>query len=44
MNILPQPVEVATTFTPLAPFSKVIGKGVQEIVDAMQKMENKTVS
>jgi hypothetical protein len=29
LNVLPQAAETATTFTPLAPFSKLIGKGVQ---------------
>jgi hypothetical protein len=41
LNVLPQTIEVASTFTPLSPFSKVIGKGVQEIVDAIQKRKKK---
>jgi len=37
LNVLPQAAETAATFTPLAPFSKLIGKGVQGIVDAIKK-------
>jgi hypothetical protein len=37
LNALPAAAETAATFTPLAPFSKLIGKGVQTIVDAIQK-------
>ncbi len=32
LNVLPEAAETAATFTPLAPFSKLIGKGVREIV------------
>ena len=35
MDVLPQAAETTATFTPLAPFSKLIGKGVQGIVDAI---------
>ena len=31
----PEAAETAATFTPLAPFSKLIGKGVRQIVDAI---------
>jgi hypothetical protein len=41
LNVLPQTIEVATTFTPLSPFSKVIGKGIQDIVDAISKRKRK---
>src|SRR5919199_2308871 len=37
LDILPQAAETTATFTPLAPFSKLIGKGVQGIVDAIAK-------
>ena len=37
LDVLPQAAETAATFTPLAPFSKLIGKGVQGIVDAIAK-------
>jgi hypothetical protein len=40
LNVLPQAAETAATFTPLAPFSKLIGKGVQEIVNAVQKKKS----
>jgi hypothetical protein len=36
LTVLPQAAETAATFTPLAPFSKLIGKGVQEFVNAIQ--------
>jgi hypothetical protein len=36
LNVLPQAAETAATFTPLAPFSKLIGKSVQEIVNAIR--------
>jgi hypothetical protein len=39
LNVLPQAAEIATTFTPLAPFSKLIGKEVKHIVDAITKMK-----
>jgi len=35
LDVLPQAAETTATFTPLAPFSKLIGKGVQGIVDAI---------
>jgi hypothetical protein len=35
LNVLPEAAETAATFTPLAPFSKLIDKGVQGIVDAI---------
>ena len=37
LTVLPEAAETAATFTPLAPFSKIIGKGVQGIVDAIAK-------
>jgi methyl-accepting chemotaxis protein len=37
LNILPEAAETAATFTPLAPFSKLIGKGVDQIVGALTK-------
>ncbi len=37
LKILPEGVETAATFTPLSPFSKIIGKGVEEIVKTIQK-------
>jgi hypothetical protein len=43
LDVLPQAAETTATFTPLAPFSKLIGKGVQGIVDAIKnrkKMNN----
>jgi zinc-ribbon domain len=37
LNVLPEAAETASTFTPLAPFSKLIGRGVEQIVDATRK-------
>lgn len=38
LKILPQAAETASaTFLPLAPFSKLIGKGTQYLVDAIAK-------
>ncbi len=37
LEVLPEAVETAATFTPLAPFSKIIGKSVKSIVDAVSK-------
>jgi len=37
LNVLPEAAETAATFTPLAPFNKIIGKGVTQIVDAIAK-------
>jgi hypothetical protein len=37
LNVLPEAAETAATFTPLAPFSKLIGKGTQQIVDAIER-------
>ncbi len=37
LNLLPEAAETAATFTPLAPFSKLIGKGIKTIVDAIAK-------
>lgn len=38
LKILPQAAETASaTFVPLAPFSKLIGKGTQYLVDAIAK-------
>lgn len=36
LKILPEGAETVATFTPLAPFSKIIGKGVEEVVKAIQ--------
>lgn len=36
LKILPEGAETVATFTPLAPFSKIIGKGVKEIVEKLQ--------
>ena len=37
LNVLPEAAETAATFIPLAPFSKIIGKEVTQIVDAIAK-------
>lgn len=37
MKILPKTAETIVAFTPLAPFSKLIGEGVEEMVKAIQK-------
>jgi hypothetical protein len=37
LNVLPEAAETAALFTPLAPFSKLIGKGVGKIVQYIQK-------
>lgn len=37
LTVLPEAAETAATFTPLAPFSKLIGKGTQQIVDAIAR-------
>jgi hypothetical protein len=37
LKVLPEAAETAATFTPLAPFSKLIGKGTQQIVDAIAR-------
>jgi hypothetical protein len=37
LEVLPEGVETAATFTPLAPFSKIIGKTIKNIVDAVSK-------
>jgi hypothetical protein len=37
LTVLPEAAETAATFTPLAPFSKIIGKGTQQIVDAIAR-------
>jgi hypothetical protein len=42
LNVLPQAAETAAVFTPLAPFSKLIGKGMQEMVNAIQKRRSST--
>jgi DNA-directed RNA polymerase subunit F len=41
LDVLPQAAETAATFTPLAPFSKLIGKGVQGIVDAIRNRKKR---
>ncbi len=35
LNLLPEAAETAATFTPLAPFSKLVGKGIKTVVDAI---------
>ena len=40
LSVLPQTAEVVATFTPLAPFSKLLGKGIKTIVEAIQKSLN----
>lgn len=42
LNVLPLAAETAATFTPLAPFSKLIGKGMQEIVNAIKERRGST--
>jgi NurA-like 5'-3' nuclease len=37
LKVLPEAAETAATFTPLAPFSKLIGKGTQQMVDAIAR-------
>jgi hypothetical protein len=37
LQLLPKGTEAVAAFTPLAPFSKLIGQGVQELVAAIQK-------
>jgi hypothetical protein len=37
LKILPQTAETVATFTPLAPFSKLIGTGVDEVIKAVQE-------
>lgn len=37
LDVLPEAAETASTFTPLAPFSKIIGKSIKSIVDAVSK-------
>jgi len=37
LNVLPKTVETVSAFTPLAPFSKLIGEGVQQLVEAIQR-------
>jgi hypothetical protein len=37
LNLLPEAAETAAAFSPLAPFSKLIGKGVKDIVYALEK-------
>jgi hypothetical protein len=37
LNVLPEAAETVATFTPLSPFSKLIGRGVEQIVNAIAK-------
>ena len=37
LKILPQTAETVATFTPLAPFSKLIGTGVDEVIKSVQE-------
>jgi hypothetical protein len=36
LKVLPKTAETVSAFTPLAPFSKLIGEGVQQLVEAIQ--------
>jgi len=37
LKVLPKAAQIAVAFTPLAPFGKLIGEGVEEIVKAVQE-------
>jgi hypothetical protein len=37
LKILPKTAETIVAFTPLAPFSKIIGEEVQQLVQVIQK-------
>jgi hypothetical protein len=37
VKVLPKTVETVSALTPLAPFSKLIGEGVQQLVEAIQR-------
>ena len=37
LKVLPKTAETIAGFTPLAPFSKIIGESVQDLVEALQK-------
>jgi hypothetical protein len=37
LKILPKTAETVAAFTPLAPFSKLIGEGVEQLVQTIQK-------
>lgn len=37
VKVLPKAAETLTAFTPLAPFSKLIGEGVEQLAKALQK-------
>lgn len=37
LKILPKAAEITAAFTPLAPFSKCIGEGIEEIVKSVQE-------
>lgn len=37
LSALPKAAEITAAFTPLAPFSKLVGEGVEEIVKAVQE-------
>jgi hypothetical protein len=37
LKVLPKTAETVVTFTPLAPFSKLIGEGVEQLVQTIQK-------
>ena len=37
LKVVPRTAEAVAALTPLAPFSKLIGEGLQEIVDALQR-------
>lgn len=37
MTVLPKTTETVAAFTPLAPFSKLIGEATQRLIEAIQK-------
>jgi hypothetical protein len=37
LPVLPKTVETIAAFTPLAPFSKIIGESVEKLVEGVQK-------
>jgi hypothetical protein len=40
LKVLPQAVETVSTFTPLAPFSKLVRKGVEQLFDEISSRKN----
>jgi hypothetical protein len=37
LKVLPKTAETVATFTPLSPFSKLIGEGVEQLIQTIQK-------